>query len=76
MGQFFCQLSLGHTDYVFSGISIIDVDQQGRAYSESAYLVEAGHTKVFVIRPEGVIGAIVHGTEGVKMYFSRIFLYV
>ncbi|KAG1831597.1 FAD binding domain-containing protein [Suillus variegatus] len=29
-------------------------------------------TKVFVIRPDGVIGAIVYGAEGVK-YFSKIF---
>jgi hypothetical protein len=48
------------------------VDQEGYAYS--AYLVEAGQTKVFVIRPDGVIGAIVHGAEGVKKYFSKIFL--
>ncbi|KIK47456.1 hypothetical protein CY34DRAFT_799419 [Suillus luteus UH-Slu-Lm8-n1] len=48
------------------------VDQEGHAYS--AYLVQADQTKVFVIRPDGVIGAIVHGAEGVKMYFSKIFL--
>jgi hypothetical protein len=48
------------------------VDQEGHAYS--AYLVEAGQTKVFVIRPDGVVGAIVHGAEGVKKYFSKIFL--
>ncbi|KAG2103429.1 uncharacterized protein F5147DRAFT_838538 [Suillus discolor] len=47
-------------------------DREGYAYS--AYLVEAGQTKVFVIRPDGVIGAIVHGAEGVKKYFSNIFL--
>ncbi|KAG1771049.1 hypothetical protein EV702DRAFT_1202083 [Suillus placidus] len=35
------------------------VDQEGYAYS--AYLVEAGQMKVFAIRPDGVIGAIVHG---------------
>ena len=50
---------------------LVLVDQEGHAYS--AYLVEAGQTKVFVIRPDGVIGAIVHGAEGVKKYFSRIF---
>ncbi|KAG1856177.1 FAD binding domain-containing protein [Suillus tomentosus] len=51
---------------------LVLVDREGYAYS--AYLVEAGQTKVFVIRPDGVIGAIVHGTEGVKKYFSKIFL--
>ncbi|KAG1734178.1 FAD binding domain-containing protein [Suillus lakei] len=51
---------------------LVLVDQEGYAYS--AYLMEAGQTKVFVIRPDGVIGAIVHGAEGVKKYFSKIFL--
>ncbi|KAG2103426.1 FAD binding domain-containing protein [Suillus discolor] len=51
---------------------LILVDRDGYAYS--AYLVEAGQMKVFVIRPDGVIGAIVHGAEGVKKYFSKIFL--
>ncbi|KAG1727595.1 FAD binding domain-containing protein [Suillus lakei] len=57
---------------VTSLADLVFVDQQGHAYS--AYLVEAGQTKTFVIRPDGVIGAIVHGGEGVKKYFSRIFL--
>ncbi|KAG2071737.1 hypothetical protein BDR04DRAFT_1134884 [Suillus decipiens] len=48
------------------------VDREGYAYS--AYLIEAGQTKVFVIRPDGVIGAIVQGAEGMKKYFSKIFL--
>ncbi|KAG2362728.1 FAD binding domain-containing protein, partial [Suillus spraguei] len=48
------------------------VDREGYAYS--AYLVEASQTKVFVIRPDGVIGAIVQGAEGIKKYFSNIFL--
>ncbi|KAG2111975.1 uncharacterized protein F5147DRAFT_744648 [Suillus discolor] len=55
------------------------IDREG--YACSAYLVEFGQTKVFVIRPNGVIGAIVHGAEGVhqgnpadvKKYFSKIF---
>ncbi|KAG2142997.1 FAD binding domain-containing protein [Suillus clintonianus] len=55
-----------------SPADLVLVDQEGYAYS--AYLVEAGQTKVFVIRPDGVIGAIVHGAEGMKKYFSGIFL--
>ncbi|KAG2033494.1 FAD binding domain-containing protein [Suillus americanus] len=51
---------------------LVLVDQEGHAYS--AYLVESGETKVFVIRPDGMVGAIVHGAEGVKKYFSGIFL--
>jgi len=57
---------------VASPADLVLVDQEGHAYS--AYLMEAGQTKVFVIRPDGVIGAIVHGTEGMKKYFSKIFV--
>ncbi|KAG2358919.1 FAD binding domain-containing protein [Suillus spraguei] len=57
---------------VASPANFVLVDQESHAYS--AYLVEASHTKVFVIRPDGVVGAIVHGTEGVEKYFSKIFL--
>jgi hypothetical protein len=57
---------------VASPADLVLVDQGGHAYS--AYLVEATQTKVFVIRPDGVIGAIVHGGEGVKNYFSKFFL--
>ncbi|KAG0694622.1 hypothetical protein DFH29DRAFT_880596 [Suillus ampliporus] len=56
----------------FSCADVVLVDQEGYAYS--AYHVEANQTKVFVTRPDGVIGAIVHGEEGVKKYFSKIFL--
>ncbi|KAG1809470.1 FAD binding domain-containing protein [Suillus variegatus] len=55
-----------------SPADLVFVDREGYAYS--AYIVEAGQTRVFVIRPDGVIGAIVRGTEGVKKYFSGIFL--
>ncbi|KAG0703601.1 FAD binding domain-containing protein [Suillus ampliporus] len=60
------------TPIASSCADVVLVDQEGYAYS--AYLVEANQTKVFVIRPDGVIGAIVHGAEGVKKYFSKIFL--
>ncbi|KAG2153628.1 uncharacterized protein EDB93DRAFT_1248532 [Suillus bovinus] len=57
---------------VASCADLVLVDEKGHAYS--AYLVEAGQTRVLVIRPDGVVGAIVHGAEGVKKYFSKIFL--
>ncbi|KAG2153629.1 FAD binding domain-containing protein [Suillus bovinus] len=57
---------------VASHADLVLVDEKGHAHS--AYLVEAGQTRVFVIRPDGVVGAIVHGAEGVKKYFSTIFL--
>ncbi|KAG2030187.1 FAD binding domain-containing protein [Suillus americanus] len=57
---------------VASPADLVLVDQEGHAYS--AYLMEAGQTKVFVIRPDGVIGAIVRGAEGVNKYLSGIFV--
>ncbi|OJA17088.1 hypothetical protein AZE42_12196 [Rhizopogon vesiculosus] len=54
-----------------SAANFVLVDQEGHAYS--AYLVEASQTKVFVVWPDGVIGAIVRDAEGVRKYFSRIF---
>lgn len=55
-------------------VSLADLvlDQEGHAYS--VYHAEAGRTKVFAIRPDGVIGAIVRGVEAMKKYFSRIFV--
>ncbi|OJA20305.1 hypothetical protein AZE42_08330 [Rhizopogon vesiculosus] len=51
--------------------NLVLLDQEGHAYS--AYLVKTTKIKVFVIRPDGVIGAIVHDADGVKKYFSKIF---
>ena len=48
------------------------VDRDGHAYR--GYLVAGGEQKVVVIRPDGVTGAIVHGAEGVRAYFDKIFL--
>ena len=48
------------------------VDQGGHAYR--GYLAMKGEKKVIVVRPDGVVGAIVHGTEGVEAYFSRVFI--
>ncbi|KIJ67510.1 hypothetical protein HYDPIDRAFT_180357 [Hydnomerulius pinastri MD-312] len=47
------------------------VDASGRAYK--AYLAEEGETKVVIVRPDGVIGALVRGAEGVQRYFGGIF---
>jgi len=55
----------------FSAAEVV-VDSQGYAYR--AYLAAEGGTRVVVVRPDGVVGAIVHGAEGVKRYFSNIFV--
>lgn len=48
------------------------VDRGGHAYR--AYLVVKGEKKTVVVRPDGVVGAIVHGVEGLEQYFSKIFV--
>ena len=47
------------------------VDHAGHA--RSAYVVDKGETKVIVVRPDGVVGAVVRGGEGVGKYFNKIF---
>ena len=50
----------------------IVVDAAGHAYR--AYLTAKGETRVVVVRPDGVAGAIVRGAEGVKAYVEKIFV--
>ncbi|KAI6024600.1 FAD binding domain-containing protein [Pisolithus microcarpus] len=47
------------------------VDQAGHAYR--GYAVEEGETKVVVVRPDGVVGAIVRGVAGLERYFEGVF---
>ncbi|KAH7907326.1 hypothetical protein BJ138DRAFT_1137595 [Hygrophoropsis aurantiaca] len=46
------------------------VDEGGYAYG--GYLVKNGETRVVIVRPDGVVGAIVAGEEGVKKYFNLV----
>ncbi|KZV61694.1 hypothetical protein PENSPDRAFT_759264 [Peniophora sp. CONT] len=46
------------------------LDAQGHAYR--GYGVEAG-VAVAIIRPDGVVGALLKAEDGVELYFSRIF---
>ena len=48
------------------------VDHGGHAYR--AYLAVEGEQKVVVVRPDGVVGAIVRDAGGVKIYFDKIFV--
>ena len=48
------------------------VDQGGHAYR--GYLAMKGEKRVVVVRPDGVVGAIVRGIDGVGRYFSNIFV--
>ncbi|KAH7912298.1 hypothetical protein BJ138DRAFT_1178955 [Hygrophoropsis aurantiaca] len=47
------------------------VDEGGYAYG--GYLVKNGETRVVIVRPDGVVGAIVAGEHGVKKYFDLVF---
>lgn len=46
------------------------VDEQGHAHH--SYLVPEWTSSVIVIRPDGFIGAIVEGAEGVDRYFANV----
>ncbi|KAJ7637696.1 FAD binding domain-containing protein [Mycena polygramma] len=47
-------------------------DQAGHAYR--GYGLDAGELTVVIVRPDGVVGAVVSGAEGVKAYFRKIFV--
>ncbi|KAI6117272.1 FAD binding domain-containing protein [Pisolithus croceorrhizus] len=47
------------------------VDQAGHAYR--GYVIENDEVKVVAVRPDGVVGAIVRGVEGLKRYFDGVF---
>lgn len=46
-------------------------DMEGHAFR--AYGALEGEGRVVVVRPDGYVGAILRGTEGVRKYFSMIF---
>ncbi|EGN99583.1 hypothetical protein SERLA73DRAFT_72393 [Serpula lacrymans var. lacrymans S7.3] len=50
---------------------IVLEDKEGYAYKH--YLV-GDETRVVVVRPDGVAGAIVHGAEGMVRYFDKVFV--
>ncbi|KAF7356768.1 FAD-binding-3 domain-containing protein [Mycena venus] len=55
----------------WSSFATVLEDRAGHAYG--GYGVEAGELTVVVVRPDGVIGAVVFEAEGVEAYFQRIF---
>ncbi|KAI5988794.1 FAD binding domain-containing protein, partial [Pisolithus albus] len=48
------------------------VDQAGHAYRRYVVVVE-GEIKIVVVRPDGVVGAIVRGVAGLERYFDGVF---
>ncbi|KAI6008117.1 FAD binding domain-containing protein [Pisolithus orientalis] len=53
-----------------AGAEIV-VDQAGHAYR--GYVIEKDKSKVIVVRPDGVVGAIARGTEGLGRYLEGVF---
>ncbi|KAI6096480.1 FAD binding domain-containing protein [Pisolithus croceorrhizus] len=47
------------------------VDHAGHAYR--GYIVKSQEVKVVVVRPDGVVGAIVRGVTGLERYFEGVF---
>ncbi|KAI0037163.1 FAD binding domain-containing protein [Vararia minispora EC-137] len=60
------QEDAGETDV--EGTVFID----GQGYAHRVYGVAAG-VKILVVRPDGVVGGILKGSDGLSVYFSRIF---
>ena len=52
-------------------VSAVLVDGEGHAHR--AYAAEAG-TSIAVVRPDGVVGALLKGVNGLNKYFSHIFV--
>ncbi|KAJ7314440.1 FAD binding domain-containing protein [Mycena albidolilacea] len=52
------------------GVDMVLEDTAGHAHTNYAF---EGGCEIAVVRPDGVIGAVVRGPEGVGRYFSKIF---
>ncbi|KZP23363.1 hypothetical protein FIBSPDRAFT_952158 [Athelia psychrophila] len=48
-------------------------DKLGHAYEGYAVVPRAEMVTVYIVRPDGVVGGLVRGVEGVEKYFSGIF---
>ncbi|KAJ6584775.1 FAD binding domain-containing protein [Mycena capillaripes] len=55
-----------------SAFDMVLHDHAGHAYT--GYGLNAGELTVIVVRPDGVVGAVVSGSEGVETYFKKIFV--
>ncbi|KIK17625.1 hypothetical protein PISMIDRAFT_214758 [Pisolithus microcarpus 441] len=51
--------------------AVVLVDHAGHAYR--GYIVESQEVKVVVVRPDGVVGAIVRDVTGLERYFEGVF---
>lgn len=60
----------GSNDSNHCGVDGMVVDTRGHAYD--AYRVKRGQLKAVIVRPDGMVGAIVRDVRGIKRYFGMI----
>ena len=58
------------TDVPGAGLTVVDRD----GYAHQAYPPVSKGFSFIVVRPDGVVGAVVKGVDGVKRYFDAIFV--
>lgn len=54
------------------GADSVVKDSEGHAYSAYGIAADQGTVSVAIVRPDGVVGGLVSGEEGVKKYFSGV----
>lgn len=67
--QTFCIVPKG--TFLPAPLQMVLEDRDGHAYT--GYAVDRARDTVIVVRPDGVIGAIGFGVEGIEQYFDWIF---
>lgn len=67
-GTKLCASNGGHNTATF-----VLEDQEGHAYQGYAVEPHAQDVAVLIVRPDGVVGGLVHGVEGIEKYFGGIF---
>jgi len=60
-----------HSQATFDNTDVSVVDRDGQAHG--GYQVQKDEFLVIIVRPDGVIGGIVRGTNGVMCYFDGVF---
>ena len=64
-------LPAGAAATAVQGVDVTLVDNEGHAYN--AYPPATQGFSVIIVRPDGVVGAVVRGAEGAKRYLDGIF---
>ncbi|KAH7914816.1 FAD binding domain-containing protein [Hygrophoropsis aurantiaca] len=62
--------SRGHETEIAAALQVID----GEGHAYQGYNVVMERTKIVVVRPDGVVGALVRSVDGLERYFGQIFV--